>query len=200
MKSKCLLFALVIVAPPVAEAQSIDLRLLRDINPQNPCSGYWMSTSNSAYLVPAGISLGNLAYGFIYKDEQAKRNGFETTLSVGMGILLSGGFKEVINRKRPHQSYPGEISTYTTSGGKSFPSGHATLAFSVATSLSLQYKKWYVVIPAYAWASSVAYSRMYLGRHYPTDVLAGAVVGIGSGYLSHWLTKKIFPDKKRYRF
>ena len=52
--------------------------------------------------------------------------------------------------------------------------------------------KWYVAIPAYLWAGTVAYSRMYLGQHYPSDVLAAAVIGAASSYVTRWLTKKIF--------
>ena len=80
--------------------------------------------------------------------------------------------------------------------GRSFPSGHTSLAFSTAASLSIQFNKWYVTLPAYLWAGSVAYSRMYLGVHYPTDVLGGAAVGIGSAYLAHWLNQKFFKNKK----
>jgi len=61
--------------------------------------------------------------------------------------------------------------------------------------LALDYKKWYIVVPAYLWAGSVAYSRMYLGKHYTSDVTGGMIIGIGSGYLSHWLTKKLFGKK-----
>jgi membrane-associated phospholipid phosphatase len=50
-------------------------------------------------------------------------------------------------------------------------------AFALATSLSLSYPKCYIIVPSFAWASSVGYSRMDLGVHYPSDVLAGAIVG-----------------------
>jgi len=55
----------------------------------------------------------------------------------------------------------------------SFPSGHTTAAFETATSLSLNFPKWYVIIPAYTWAGAVGYSRLYLGVHYPSDIAAG---------------------------
>ncbi len=75
-----------------------------------------------------------------------------------------------------------------------FPSGHTSLAFAIATSLSLKYPKWYVIAPSYVWACSVGYSRMNLGVHYPSDVLAGAVLGAGSAFLTYklneWFWKK----------
>ncbi|ULT24063.1 phosphatase PAP2 family protein [Sphingobacterium sp. E70] len=51
--------------------------------------------------------------------------------------------------------------------------------------MSRAYSKWYVVAPSLLWAGSVGYSRMYLGVHYPTDVLAGAVLGLGRPL--HWM-------------
>lgn len=63
--------------------------------------------------------------------------------------------------------------------------------FALATSLSLSYPKWYIIVPSYAWAGSVGYSRMDLGVHYPSDVLAGAVIGAGSAWLTYYINKKL---------
>ena len=115
---------------------------------------------------------------------------------MAINTLVTQGLKYTINRERPYDKYPLLIHPYQIENDKSFPSGHTSTAFSVATSLSIQYKKWYVVLPAYAWASSVGYSRLYLGEHYPTDVLAGAAIGAGSAWLSHYLNKKYFNKKK----
>jgi undecaprenyl-diphosphatase len=105
---------------------------------------------------------------------------------------MKSGFK----RQRPAETYPGIIIPYKIVYGRSFPSGHTSLVFASAASLSIQFKKWYVTVPAYLWAASVGYSRMYLGVHYPSDVITGAAVGIGSAYASQWLNKKLFPPKK----
>ena len=80
----------------------------------------------------------------------------------------------------------------------SFPSGHTATAFALATSLSITYPKWYVIAPSALWACSVGVSRMNEGVHYPSDVLAGAVIGAGCAvvnvYVNRWLNKWLFGD------
>ena len=69
------------------------------------------------------------------------------------------------------------------------------MAFATATSLSLTYPKWYIIVPAYSWAGAVGYSRMHLGVHYPSDVFIGALVGAGSAWLTHAMNKKLLKVK-----
>jgi membrane-associated phospholipid phosphatase len=189
----CILF-FVVTSFTVSQLQSqnLDVDILKGINPRNPNSQYWIQTSASAYWVPAVVSFGTLAYGLIENDKHAKRNAYELFINVGVSTIINEGIKISVNRTRPADRYPNEIFANSVTHGSSFPSGHTALAFATATTVALEYRKWYVVVPAYLWAGSVGYSRMYLGKHYPSDVLGGAVVGIGSGYLSHWLNKKIF--------
>lgn len=86
-------------------------------------------------------------------------------------------------------------------GDPSFPSIHTASAFSLATSLSIKYPKWYVIAPSALWACSVGFSRMNQGVHYPSDVLAGAVLGTGCAfanvYINKWLKKWLLPSVKK---
>lgn len=109
------------------------------------------------------------------------------------------GVKYSIRRPRPFDQFDDihqkmEVSTY------SFPSGHTGAAFYSATYLCLEYPRWYVIAPAVLWAGGVGWSRMHLGVHYPTDVLAGMILGIGSAWVTHrihhWLERK---EKLRVR-
>ena len=105
--------------------------------------------------------------------------------------------KVTINRDRPFVKYPFDVfPNQIDETGHSMPSAHTALAFTTATSLYLAYPKWYVALPAFTWATAVGYSRMYLGQHYPSDVLVGAIVGGGSACLTNWLNKKFIEKKK----
>lgn len=69
----------------------------------------------------------------------------------------------------------------------SFPSGHAALAFTLATSASLSYPEWYVIAPALTWATATALARVWHGMHYPSDIVIGAALGAGTAMLVHVL-------------
>jgi membrane-associated phospholipid phosphatase len=187
-----ILFALVCLLSTNAKAQNVDIDILKSINPRNPTSGYWSATSSSVYWVSGGAVVGTLAYGFIKNDKNAQYNAYEMLVALGISTAVSEALKVSIDRTRPADEYPNDVFVTRPIHGKAFPSGHTTLAFTTATTLSLEYKKWYIVVPAYLWAGSVGYSRMYKGYHAPSDILGGIAVGVGSGYLSHWLSRKIF--------
>jgi membrane-associated phospholipid phosphatase len=194
------LLVLSFCAPPErGKAQNIDLDILKSINPRYPDSQYWIQTSGSAYWVPAAACVGMLAYGLIKNDFGAKAKAYELLISVGSAIAVTELLKPIVHRARPADAYPDEIFTSSATHGGSFPSGHTTLAFSTAATIAMEYKKWYITVPAYLWAGSVGYSRMYLGKHYPTDVLAGAAIGIGGAYFGRWLSKKLFHEKRQLK-
>ncbi len=179
---------------PVA-AQNWDINLLSHINPQNPNSGVMIQLTNTVYPISVASPVALLATGYLTKNKKIEKDGWEAMGSLLINTVVTEGLKYGFNRERPYEKYSFIHPYDRTDVGKSFPSGHTSTAFATATTLSLEFKKWYVVVPAYAWATSVGYSRLYLGEHYPTDVFAGAVVGAGSAVLSHWLTRKIFKSK-----
>ena len=166
-------------------AQNLDVNILNAINPEHPDSKYWQYTSNSIYYTPAAITVGQFSYGVFQGSGLTRNRAYETLISVGISGIIGEVLKYTIKEVRPSVRYPGVIFTNSDTKDPSFPSGHTLVAFATATSLALEYKKWYVTGPAFLWAGSVAYSRMYLGKHYPSDVLAGTVIGILSGVVSH---------------
>lgn len=181
-----------------AECQNADIDLLYSINSNNSAS--WDKTNKvfSLSLTPVSIALPPSVFliGVLKHDSATIRN----SIVIGASLLASGaisvGIKHSFNRTRPFVTYPKLIIKKSEAGSPSFPSGHTSSAFAAATSLSLAYPKWYVITPSFLWASAVAYSRMELGVHYPSDVLAGAVIGAGCSWLMWKLNKRIAANKK----
>ncbi len=167
-------------------AQNSDIEILRSINGIESTHTFSKIISDSHAYIATSVPLIIGTVALIEHDDDMLKTSIYIGGSLAVDVLLTYSLKSVVNRPRPYITYP-DINALETLSSKSFPSGHTSYAFATATSLSIAYPKWYVIAPAYLWAGSVGYSRMNLGVHYPTDVLAGAVLGAGSA----WLTWKI---------
>ena len=179
-------------------AQNWDINLLKRINPSKPDNQFWTSMSSTAKPLAVAAPISMFAVSLINNDKQLRANAYKMVGSLVITAVLTEGIKRTVNRDRPFVSYPLEVFPNTIDEtGKSMPSGHTAFAFTTATSLFTAYPKWYVGLPLYAWATSVGYSRLYLGQHYPSDVLLGAVVGTGSALASNWLYKKLTHKKEQ---
>lgn len=121
-------------------------------------------------------------------------------IGLGMGVSLIIGLlvcnvtlKPLIARPRPYDyqlSHFGKTVELLIAAPHdfSFPSGHTLASFEGATVLLIGNKK--LGIPAMVLACLIAFSRLYLYVHYPTDVLVAVVMGIGFGFLGNWLVNK----------
>lgn len=114
----------------------------------------------------------------IYKM-QAVRMILTLALTIGVTDMMGARiFKPFFNRTRPHLEThaPATLRMEFSPGNGSFPSNHAMNSFAVATVVT-HFIPW-MTIPFFIIAFIGGYSRLYLGVHYPTDVVAGAVIGI----------------------
>ncbi|HPA86212.1 MAG TPA: phosphatase PAP2 family protein [Bacteroidales bacterium] len=126
-------------------------------------------------------------------------------LSVVLADQLSNLIKDLTARPRPsHEtSIQGLVHTVNgyVGGAFGFVSSHAANSFNVALfSLLLIRRKWYSAF-ILLWAATVSYSRIYLGVHYPGDIICGAVLGILTGWVSYSLFRyyenRIFLRRRR---
>ncbi|WP_198171401.1 phosphatase PAP2 family protein [Mucilaginibacter aquatilis] len=149
---------------------------------------YFMSKTNlyGNALVPASLLIGGAISGNKEMRQNAAYVASSSVLSYGAVLLI----KKLLKRPRPFRGNYRIIPVYIA-GDYSFPSGHSSSAVSTATSLSIAYPKWYVIAPAALWAGSVAYSRMYLGLHYPSDVATGSLMGAGTAVYLNTIRNRV---------
>ena len=133
---------------------------------------------------------------------KTRRIGIQMILAILLSqILINNELKHLFTRCRPCWLEPGVKLLVDYPNSYSFPSGHTTGFFTLATAVFLSNKK--LGIPALVFASLGAFSRLYLFVHWPTDILGGILSGALCGVLSYliieafirFLKKKILTEK-----
>jgi len=138
------------------------------------------------------LGLGAYTIGLISENEE-----LEGLSSVALQSMLTSGalvmaLKLAFHRERPEEQL--SLDPYRFNGPSfsrdnlSFPSGHSVIAFSAAASISRYYGDiWYVSLPLYTAAGLTAWQRVFDQKHWPSDVLTGALIGIFVGRkIAHW--------------
>jgi undecaprenyl-diphosphatase len=130
------------------------------------------------------LSLLLLAVGYGFKTPQWKEAGWQSLIAHGLAALSSNILKHTIGRPRPKFMHAGnlEFSPASGSGWDSFPSGHATASFAIATVLAIKFPR--VKWPILAVAAVIAASRIVRGSHYLTDAAGGAALGCVMGVIA----------------
>lgn len=119
-------------------------------------------------------------------------------LGLGINSLTNNLIKLVIMRPRPGSEIPlQEIIRQLEDVGSSYSffSAHSSNSICLALFVALYFRNKYYSIVAFAWAVIVAYSRIYVGKHYPLDIMVGIMFGIFTGYLSYWIYRRYCQKK-----
>jgi len=155
-------------------AESLDERLFRQINGrwQRPWLDRPMSALSAAGDAKIGIAV--CAGVGLFGGQRGYRAAKLALAADAGSALVTYGLKCAVNRARP--------DGIADRPNSSFPSGHATGAFALAAVFGHEYPG--LAIPCYTVAAGIALSRVYRGRHYPSDVLAGAAIGFGCARLA----------------
>lgn len=152
--------------------------------------------TNGFFDIDLGVRL-DLGCNVFYRDAETRRHALveesamghnwprfavNTIASVGVAYIGKTAMKAMIHEERPDHS-----------DDKSFPSGHAAMAFAAARSIDKEFRKESIWIPiaGYAAATAVGVQRVARDRHHWYDVVAGAGVGIGAAELTWWASDKL---------
>lgn len=198
--------SVVVAGPAAAPAGSgLDRRLLYAVYESDGALVRTTLRAFDATSMPVAAGAVPLAFlhAYLGDDPGARTDAIRLGLSELAATAVVIGGKVVFARPRPFTVEPGIVSR---SGGHdarlqeavardAFPSGHTALAFALATSWTRSHPHWYVGVPAFTWAAGVSMSRVWLGVHYPSDVAAGAAVGVLAALVVH----RIVPDRSSRR-
>lgn len=107
----------------------------------------------------------------------------------GVALAFAAVLSRIVDRPRPFVAHPQIHAFLSHAADPSFPSDHATAAFAIAVVLLVRFGR--PALPVLLAAIALAASRVLIGLHYPSDVLAGAVIGTAAGLLVSWLLTRI---------
>lgn len=159
--------------------QEIDLHILEAINRNRIRSldHFFIFITKVATVVTYSTSVILLLYAIIKKKFLLQRKSWLVFISLISTSAVIDSLKHILNRTRPFITYP-SIHNLVHVSSASFPSGHAGEVFVLASAITLlfQKQKW-CVLAVWIWAFLVAYTRLVLGVHYLSDILASMVIG-----------------------
>lgn len=132
-----------------------------------------------------------LAFLVLVLDQPGTRRKFYLFAEAALAIILSRGIITTTihffyDHLRPFQVYG--FSPLFNEAGSSFPSAHAAIFFALAMTVWFTSRKWGWWF--FIFATLMGIARIYAGVHWPYDIVAGAVIGIASGWFVHWLLEK----------
>ncbi len=138
---------------------------------------------------------------FIFGGEKGRKVAILGLAALFISNVIVYSLKFIIAEPRPFLTLHNVDLLVTESEAYSFPSGHTASSFAAATIIGLKYKfnfrekSYGLIYPLLAFAGVIGFSRIYIGVHYPLDVLFGAIVGIVSALLTLKVEDNILVDK-----
>jgi membrane-associated phospholipid phosphatase len=176
---------------PLLSITGIDIELLRLIHHHRPefLDKVLYYISYSTTFISISIILAIFLVSLVRKSKELKKVSVKMLVVLILAASVSFTLKNIFSRERPFHTYP-DIEKLSQAGSSSFPSGHTLEVFAIATALAILLRDRRIFIPAFIWAFLVAYTRMALGVHYPSDITAGIIIGMLIGYFVPFLFKK----------
>jgi membrane-associated phospholipid phosphatase len=164
----------------------------------------WHNTSiniSDAGVYGLGAAAGGIfVTGLITHNEHAVDTGIRSAEASVDSVILYASLKAILARQRPYTGGgEGKFFSGNWTGG-SFPSGHATLAWTLASVMAHEYPNWPMRLLMYGVATAVSTTRVTGGVHFPADVFSGSVIGYGVGtYVAHKDRQKLMVPRSENR-
>lgn len=171
--------------------QDLDIGLLKVIydNRISSLDPTFIVFTDTAGIFAFGFPILALIISIFNNNEALRHNAFRVFVPVAISAIIANILKYAIDLPRPYEIYP-FIEKLGVGGSPSFPSGHTADAFAFAVGLAFLFPKWFIAIPSLFWAILIGYSRMVLGVHFPSDVLAGAIIGTICTAIYYWIVER----------
>ena len=177
----------------IEKSSQIDITILHGINYYRIkyLDSFFASFSFATTFISISLILILLGISIQRKSKPIRYKAYVLTIVFVLSALTSLVLKNTIYRERPFVTHS-FIEKLSDAGNSSFPSGHTLEAFAMATAITFIISNKKIVIAVFLWAFLVAYSRMLLGVHYPSDVLGGLLIGSFIGWSVSQFTKKYY--------
>ncbi len=123
---------------------------------------------------------------------RTRKAGFVSLIAMLLGLLCTNvALKHLVGRARPWLTVEGLIPLVAEHDPNSFPSGHTCAAFAAASAWCRTLPRRWMKVTAVVMAALMGFSRLYVGVHFPSDVLAGMAVGLFCGWLAWLIWKRL---------
>ncbi|SFH08957.1 phosphatase PAP2 family protein [Pontibacter chinhatensis] len=171
--------------------QAMDLATLEALNSSRitDLDILLLALTMSAYGLGAVVPVALYLLGHVRKSAALRLKAFQYLLAMCLMVGVIGALKYTVNRTRPFVGH-NSIERIAEASSPSFPSGHTAFAFTAAVALALMFRNAPLRVTVLAWAVLVAYSRLALGVHYPSDVLASILIGTTAAIVAHHTFRK----------
>jgi len=168
--------------------QSIDTTVFLWLNAAATAPAWTIKLAQLASLELPGLLTAGAIGALLVADAGTRRQILQVLLAMTLAVLLAKLGQHLFPIPRPFTLGLGRqwLEHGRTAG---FPSTHASAAFAFAASIAMSTKRAWIGAVAFLIASLIGWSRLYLGLHFPSDVLAGALTGGVCAYASGWILR-----------
>lgn len=168
-----------------------DQAILHDVNNGRVSAfdSFFIIITNTSSYVALGATGFVFLLSFVKQSATLRRCGWQLLFTFLFAFIVIKSLKYSIDRIRPFDQHT-TVEKLVEIDTPSFPSGHTLESAAMATTVVLLFSHKALWAFAIAWAMSVAFSRVLLGVHYPSDVMAGIILGVLVALISHWIFLK----------